>query len=221
MKKAIFVVLCVNALLLAGRYWQELVHAQAQPPICTTMNGDVNVDGHIDISDAVIILRHIILGDPAELVPICEAQGGDLGPVVELLTRIADRPPVDLRPIVDKIEELRSTTVDELGQLRATIESPSPVAWEYKFLELRPLQEVEVVTGAGLLHGIVYRANGLLRFDLRDGPQGNRIVSPSGGSTVYQFLPLDVRFDRGLYVKNTIPVGEHTVFMTVIYRSSE
>ncbi len=77
MKKAIFVVLCVNAFLLAGRFVQEVdVHAQNEK--CATKNGDVNGDDLLDMSDAVAILGNLFLGDPAKLVPICDAQGGEL-----------------------------------------------------------------------------------------------------------------------------------------------
>ncbi len=80
MKKAIFVVLCVlcvNAFLLAGRFYQELdVHAQ-QEKCCTMTRGDINGDGELDVSDAIRILAHLFLG-ATEPVPICNAQGGEL-----------------------------------------------------------------------------------------------------------------------------------------------
>ena len=42
---------------------------------CAAVNGDVNADGSVDISDAVTILSNLFLGDPAQLVPLCKAQG--------------------------------------------------------------------------------------------------------------------------------------------------
>ena len=72
MKKAIFVVLWINAFLLVGRFWHDL-DVEAQVEQCVTKNGDVNADGHIDTSDAVDILGHIFHADPAELLPICDS----------------------------------------------------------------------------------------------------------------------------------------------------
>ncbi len=76
MKKAIFVVLCINAFLLSGRFYQEL-DVLAQEEKCATKNGDVNGDDLLDISDAIRILAHLFLG-ATEPVPICNAQGGEL-----------------------------------------------------------------------------------------------------------------------------------------------
>ena len=39
---------------------------------CAAKNGDVNADGNVDLSDAVTILGNLFLGNPTELVPLCE-----------------------------------------------------------------------------------------------------------------------------------------------------
>lgn len=39
--------------------------------ICAQLNGDVNADGGVDLSDAVTILGNLFLGNPTELVPLC------------------------------------------------------------------------------------------------------------------------------------------------------
>ena len=44
---------------------------------CATLNGDVNGDGGIDITDAIGILERLFLGG-APLVPFCDAGGGGL-----------------------------------------------------------------------------------------------------------------------------------------------
>ena len=75
MKRLIVVALFLNAILLAGRFWQELdVHAG--PVKCASENGDVNGDGTKDITDPIVLLGNLFLGNPPELVPICEAQNG-------------------------------------------------------------------------------------------------------------------------------------------------
>ncbi len=76
MKYAIVVVLCVGC-LFAGRYWRDL-EVHAGPAKCAAVNGDVNGDGLKDISDPIALLGNLFLGNPAELVPICNAQGGEL-----------------------------------------------------------------------------------------------------------------------------------------------
>ena len=49
---------------------------------CTTQNGDVNADGNIDLSDAVTILGNLFLGNPTELMGLCDPP--------ELTARIAE-----------------------------------------------------------------------------------------------------------------------------------
>ncbi len=46
-------------------------NAGQQIETCAAKNGDVNADGTVDVSDAVVILRNLFLGIPAELVPLC------------------------------------------------------------------------------------------------------------------------------------------------------
>ena len=41
---------------------------------CSSVNGDVNADGRVDLSDAVTILGYLFLGSPAELAPLCATQ---------------------------------------------------------------------------------------------------------------------------------------------------
>lgn len=49
---------------------------------CSMLNGDVNADGKIDLSDPVTVLGNLFLGSPAELVPLCDPPA--------LTTRIAE-----------------------------------------------------------------------------------------------------------------------------------
>lgn len=78
-RKAILVVLSINACLLGGRFWQEL-EVHAQPVECAVRNGDVNADGLLDVTDAINLLGFLFLGDPGQLVPTCEAQVVGLTP---------------------------------------------------------------------------------------------------------------------------------------------
>jgi hypothetical protein len=43
---------------------------------CSVLNGDVNADGAVDISDAVTILGNLFLGAPSELAPLCNSAQG-------------------------------------------------------------------------------------------------------------------------------------------------
>lgn len=45
--------------------------AGAGGAVCASQNGDVNADGNINLSDAMILLGHLFLGGPTELVPLC------------------------------------------------------------------------------------------------------------------------------------------------------
>jgi hypothetical protein len=86
MRRLILCVLILNVLLISDRIWQTVAAnsggaAGVEP--CATINGDVNNDDDLDFTDAIAILSHIFLGDPAELVPFCEAQGGGLTPEQE------------------------------------------------------------------------------------------------------------------------------------------
>jgi hypothetical protein len=40
-------------------------------PACSSINGDVNANGKVDLSDAVTILSFLFLGSPTALVPLC------------------------------------------------------------------------------------------------------------------------------------------------------
>lgn len=87
MKRLLLCVLIVNAILVGDRVWQafaaDSVNVKGIQEPCATLNGDVNNSGDLDFSDAIDILSHIFLGDPAEIVPFCEAQSGGLTPEQE------------------------------------------------------------------------------------------------------------------------------------------
>lgn len=72
MRKLLLLALFLNAALLAGRFWQEL-DADAQEPNCVTMNGDINGDGELDVSDPITLLSYLFLGEPSQLLPTCDA----------------------------------------------------------------------------------------------------------------------------------------------------
>ena len=81
MRRLILCVLILNVLLISDRVWQTVAAnsggaAGIEP--CATINGDVNNDDDLDFTDAIAILSHIFLGDPEELAPFCNAQGGGL-----------------------------------------------------------------------------------------------------------------------------------------------
>ena len=69
MKKLIAIVLIINAILLAGRFWQEMqtipVAAGGRIDPNPNPNGDVNCDGNLNIADASKILSFLFLGGPA------------------------------------------------------------------------------------------------------------------------------------------------------------
>jgi len=77
MKKLLVFALLLNALLLAGRFWQELTANAQQACPAGTANGDVNGDGLRDISDAIGMLNWLFLGGPE---PCALAEGNDLTP---------------------------------------------------------------------------------------------------------------------------------------------
>jgi len=65
MRKLTVALLFVIAILLAGRFWQELnsiANAGGDDPISTLLNGDVNGDQILDMSDAVYLLIHLFNG---------------------------------------------------------------------------------------------------------------------------------------------------------------
>ena len=62
MKKLLIVALVLNALFLAGRFWQELDLAHGGTPPPDIVNGDVNGSGQIDIADASFLLNFLFLG---------------------------------------------------------------------------------------------------------------------------------------------------------------
>ena len=81
MRRLVICVLVLNVLLIGDRIWQEVSAnsggtAGVEP--CATINGDVNNDNDLDFTDAIDILSHLFLGDPATLVPSCSAQGSGL-----------------------------------------------------------------------------------------------------------------------------------------------
>ena len=62
MRRAVVLLLAVNAAMLGVRAWQEVGQAEAG---ASGGVGDMNGDGFIDISDPVFLLEHIFLGGPA------------------------------------------------------------------------------------------------------------------------------------------------------------
>jgi hypothetical protein len=83
MKKLILFALCLNAALVAGRFWQEMqalrANAQVVPPgSCVSTNGDVDGNGALDLTDAISLLGHLFIGTPQSLLPLCVAQEPDL-----------------------------------------------------------------------------------------------------------------------------------------------
>ena len=61
MRKLTVVLLLIITILLADRFWQELssiVHAGGVDPVPALLNGDVNGDARLDMSDAVYLLIH-------------------------------------------------------------------------------------------------------------------------------------------------------------------
>jgi len=75
MKKLIVIALFLNAVLLAGRFWQELPANAAMPATDSRFCADTNGDGKIDLSDAVTVLNHLFTGTAT---PYCIAQGVSL-----------------------------------------------------------------------------------------------------------------------------------------------
>ena len=65
MRKLLIVALLLNAVLLAGRFWQEFpVNAQGGGAgmKCPPFAGDANGDGNIDLPDAQYLLNFLFLG---------------------------------------------------------------------------------------------------------------------------------------------------------------
>ncbi len=83
MKKLALTLLFINAVLLAGRFWQELpVGAESGRGGDAALNGDVNGDASRDVSDAVYLLRFLFQGGPE---PVAIAAPGDLEDRVAVL----------------------------------------------------------------------------------------------------------------------------------------
>ena len=57
---------------------------------CATMNGDVNADDTLSISDAVSILGNLFLREPPKLTPLCEIQGSPSLPDTGQLNSVGD-----------------------------------------------------------------------------------------------------------------------------------
>ena len=86
MRKFILVALSINALLLAGRFWQEWRHvALAGGGLTAEQNGDVNGDARLDMSDAVYLLLHMFRDGPE---PVALADSPEL---LERVARLEER----------------------------------------------------------------------------------------------------------------------------------
>jgi hypothetical protein len=79
MKKVLISLLCVNALLLLGRFWQELPAdaAVGGGGVVAGSTGDVDGDGEINITDAVRLLGWLFQGGPP---PVACAQMDGFSP---------------------------------------------------------------------------------------------------------------------------------------------
>jgi hypothetical protein len=62
------------------------LHIRSESPIalaggaeCAAQNGDVNADGKVDVSDAITILGYLYLGNPGDLMPLCESKRPSAG----------------------------------------------------------------------------------------------------------------------------------------------
>lgn len=75
MKKLLIVALFVNAVLLAGRFFQELPVARGGPAPVSTENGDTNGDGARNIADAIYFLDWLFRSGPE---PVALAQTSEL-----------------------------------------------------------------------------------------------------------------------------------------------
>ena len=87
MRKLTVALLFVIAVLLAGRFWQELnsiANAGGDDPISTLLNGDVNGDQMLDMSDAVFLLIHLFNGGPDPVA------FGDTPEMLDRVSRLED-----------------------------------------------------------------------------------------------------------------------------------
>ena len=75
MKKLLILALFVNAVLLAGRFVQELPVARGGAAPIATDNGDTNGDGTRTIADAIYLLDWLFRSGPE---PVALAQRGEL-----------------------------------------------------------------------------------------------------------------------------------------------
>ena len=88
MRKLTVALLFVIAILLAGRFWQELnsiANAGGDDPISTILNGDVNGDQTLDMSDAVYLLVYLFNGGPDPVA------FGDSPGLVDRVARLEER----------------------------------------------------------------------------------------------------------------------------------
>ena len=77
MRRFVVLLLVLGVGVVLGRMFDGVTNttdAQGREEKCATENGDVNGDGTVNLSDAVTILSNLFLGNPPELVPLCEPQ---------------------------------------------------------------------------------------------------------------------------------------------------
>ncbi len=80
MKKVLTLSLVAGVSFAAGRMFEEFPRTAAAgsdqgtggAEECSTKNGDVNADGKVELSDAVMVLGHLFLGNPTKLVGLCD-----------------------------------------------------------------------------------------------------------------------------------------------------
>jgi hypothetical protein len=61
--------------LVLGRWTVDVAKTSAQGEggdPCTALNGDVDGDGRVHMTDAISILGYLFLGEPRELMPVCD-----------------------------------------------------------------------------------------------------------------------------------------------------
>lgn len=165
----------------------------------------------------VAVLGTVLWVNAGDLNPPAGAPGSTMRTLGELGSGVDT-----LQTTVDEIQP----KVDEIHTIVSSPSSSGETTWEYAFHTIQPGEEVQVASGAGVVHGIwVLGTIGAGAAYLYDGsvaegtPMGvfwNQILLQESGPRKSEFFQLDVRFSSALTVH--VLSSHWPTYVTVLYR---